>query len=317
MSADSQKVAVVGAGLMGTGIAYVFAAAGHRVDLFDPVPAALAEAPGRIAAIGAELDAPAAVALSDSLEAAVDGADVVIEAGPERLEVKREIFAQLVRQAPVWALLATNTSALPIAEIAAGLPTPERILGTHFWNPPQLVPLVEVVEAERTERGAVERMIAFLAKAGMRPVHVKADIPGFIGNRLQHAMKREAIALVAAGHCDAAALDEVARHGFGARLAAIGPLEQADLGGLELTLAIHETLMPDLDRTATPHPLLVEKVRRGEVGAACGRGFREWGEGEAEAVRARVKRELLRRRRESASEIGVGNRSVAWDTKRK
>jgi 3-hydroxybutyryl-CoA dehydrogenase len=142
----------------------------------------------------------------------------------------------------------------------------------------------------------------------MRPVHVKADIPGFIGNRLQHAMKREAIALVAAGHCTAEALDEVVRHGFGARLAAIGPLEQADLGGLELTLAIHETLMPDLDRTAVPHPLLVEKVRRGETGVAVGKGFREWREGEAEAVSARVTDELLRRRQLTASESGLGNR---------
>jgi 3-hydroxybutyryl-CoA dehydrogenase len=309
MSSESQRAAVLGAGLMGTGIAYVLAAAGHQVDLFDPVPEALAAAPGRIAAIGAELDAPATIALSDSLEAAVAEADVVIEAGPERLETKREIFAELVRRAPGWALLATNTSAIPIGEIAAGLPSAERILGAHFWNPPQLVPLVEVIEAERTEPGAVERMISFLAGAGMRPVHVRADIPGFIGNRLQHALKREAIAIVAAGHCDAAELDEVVRHGFGARLAALGPLEQSDLNGLELTLAIHETLMPDLDNTPTAHPLLVEKVRRGEVGASVGRGFREWGDGEAEAVRTRVRDELLRRRRESSSsKSAVGKR---------
>lgn len=308
MNPGGDNVAVVGAGRMGTSIAYALAAAGHRVEVFDPVEAARAAVPERLAAIEAQLDLAVAVGIHDSLAAAVQGADVVIEAGPERLDAKREIFAELVREAPVRALLATNTSAIPIAEIAAGLPTGERILGTHFWNPPHLVPLVEVVEAETTGAAVVARMVAFLRHAGMRPVHVKADIPGFIGNRLQHAMKREAIALVAAGHCTAEALDEVVRHGFGSRLAAIGPLEQADLGGLELTLAIHETLMPDLDRTPVPHPLLVEKVERGEVGVAVGKGFREWDEGEAEAVGARVTEELLRRRRMTASESAMGDR---------
>jgi 3-hydroxybutyryl-CoA dehydrogenase len=165
-----------------------------------------------------------------------------------------------------------------------------------------------VVEAEETEADAVARAMDFLRGAAMRPVHVKADIPGFIGNRLQHALKREAIAIVAAGHCDAAALDEVVRHGFGARLGVLGPLEQSDLNGLELTLAIHETLMPDLDRTPVAHPYLVEKVERGETGVAVGRGFRDWAEGEAEEVRERVTRELLRRRaaERTASNDGMG-----------
>jgi len=313
MNPRAENVAVVGAGRMGVSIAYALAAAGHRVAVFDPAPAARDAVPERLAAIAAQLgDGPGVeVGVHDRVATAVRRADVVIEAGPENLEAKREIFAELVGSAPVWALLATNTSAIPIAAIAADLPGAERILGTHFWNPPHLVPLVEVVEAEATSAEAVARMIDFLAGAGMRPVHVKADIPGFIGNRLQHAMKREAIALVAAGHCTAEALDEVVRHGFGARLAAIGPLEQADIGGLELTLAIHETLMPDLDRTPVPHPLLVEKVERGEVGIAVGKGFREWGEGEAEEVSARVTEELLRRRREhqrTSSESAVGNR---------
>jgi 3-hydroxybutyryl-CoA dehydrogenase len=310
MNPGAENVAVVGAGRMGTSIAYALAAAGHRVEVFDPTPAARAAVPERLAAIEAQLGTAVEVGVHDSLADAVAAADVVIEAGPENLEAKREIFAELIAAAPVWALLATNTSAIPIAAIAAGLPTRGRVLGTHFWNPPHLVPLVEVVETEGSDAEAVARMIAFLRAAGMRPVHVKADIPGFIGNRLQHAMKREAIALVAAGHCTAEALDEVVRHGFGARLAAIGPLEQADIGGLELTLAIHETLMPDLDRTPVPHPLLVEKVERGEVGVAVGKGFREWDDGEAEAVGARVTRELLRRRTETASESGNGNQSV-------
>lgn len=321
MSLGRENVAIVGAGRMGTSIAYALGSAGHRVDLFDPIEAARDAVPERLAAIEAQLGEPVAVGVHDSIVGAVAEADVVIEAGPENLAAKQAIFAELVRAAPVWALLATNTSAIPIARIAAGLPTAGRVLGTHFWNPPHLIPLVEVVEAETTDGEAVERAIAFLRGAGMRPVHVRADIPGFIGNRLQHALKREAIALVAAGHCSAEALDEVVRHGFGSRLAAIGPLEQADIGGLELTLAIHETLMPDLDRTAVAHPYLVEKVERGETGVAVGRGFREWDEGEAEEVGARVTRELLRRRvaeRTASNDgmgtvSGMGNRKVRSD----
>jgi len=321
MNLGGENVAVVGAGRMGTGIAYVLAAAGHRVDVFDPIEAARDAVPERLAAIAAQLGEPVAVEVHDSLTRAVAEADVVIEAGPEDLGAKRAIFGELIRAAPVWALLATNTSAIPIARIAAGLPTAGRVLGTHFWNPPHLVPLVEVVEAEATEADAVTRAMAILGNAGMRPVHVKADIPGFIGNRLQHALKREAIALVAAGHCTAEALDEVVRYGFGARLAAIGPLEQADVGGLELTLAIHETLMPDLDRTPVAHPFLVEKVERGEVGVAVGRGFRDWAPGEAEEVRERVTRELLRHRAEERTASndgmgtvsGMGNRKVRSD----
>lgn len=296
---------------MGSGIAHVLAAAGHRVELFDPDPSALAAVPGRLAAISSELGLealPGAVAVHDSLAEAVAAAALVIEAGPERLEVKREIFAELEAQAPAEAILATNTSALPIAEIAAGLRTRGRVVGTHFWNPPHLVELVEVIESEATEATVVARTIALLAEAGMRPVHVKADIPGFIGNRLQHAMKREAIALVAAGHCDAEGLDEVVKHGFGARLAVLGPLEQSDLNGLTLTLEIHETLIPDLDRTPGPDPYLVAKVRDGELGAATGRGFRQWADGEADELRGRVTEFLLRRRSEQATRTQMGAR---------
>jgi 3-hydroxybutyryl-CoA dehydrogenase len=311
VTAPPENVAVVGGGAMGSGIAHVLAAAGHRVELFEPDPEVRAALPERLAAVRGQLDLlcelPGSVSVHESLAAAVGGARFVVEAGPESLAVKREIFADLEAKAPAEAILATNTSALPIAEISAQMKSPERVLGTHFWNPPHLVSLVEVVESEATAEEVVARTMALLAAAGMRPVHVKADIPGFIGNRLQHALKREAIALVAAGHCSAEDLDEVVKHGFGARLAVLGPLEQSDLGGLELTLAIHETLMPDLDRTARAHPYLVEKVRAGETGAAAGRGFREWDGGEAQALRERVTNFLLRQREESTKQSDTGS----------
>jgi 3-hydroxybutyryl-CoA dehydrogenase len=287
------RIAIVGAGVMGTGIALVFAAAGHPVTLFDPDPAARDRTPARIRA-AADLAGVtyAEPQVADDLLYAVATADLVVEAGPEDLAVKRSLFTDLDRLAPATAVLASNTSAIPIGQIALDVRRPERVLGTHFWNPPSLVPLVEVVQGARTDPALVTWTIGILDRIGMKPVHVAADVPGFVGNRLQHALKREAIALVAAGVCSAETVDTVTRYGFGARLGIVGPLEQSDLSGLELTLAIHEVLMPYLDRTPQPHPYLLEKIAKGETGAAAGQGFRTWRPGEAQARQAEITREL-------------------------
>jgi 3-hydroxybutyryl-CoA dehydrogenase len=293
-----RRAAVVGAGVMGCGIAQILAAAGWLVCLHDPAPTALSAAPGRIRSglelVGRGAEPVLSLVRTDAdLAAAVEDAELVIEAGPERLAIKRRIFEELDALTLPETVLASNTSAIPIREIASRVVRRGRVLGTHFWNPPQLVRLVEVVQSDDTDPRHVAWTMAALAQAGMKPVHVKADIPGFIGNRLQHALKREAIALVAAGVCDAETIDTVVKEGFGSRLASIGPLEQSDLSGLELTLAIHEVLMPSLDVTPVAHPLLVEKVAAGELGAATGQGFRSWAPGQAAALRARVDRALV------------------------
>ncbi len=169
-----------------------------------------------------------------------------------------------------------------------------RVLGTHFWNPPHLVPLVEIVLMAEENRPAAEKAMALLRSIGRHPVLVNRDIPGFIGNRLQHALKREAIALVAAGVCDAETVDDVVKLGFGARLAVLGPLEQSDLVGLDLTKSIHDTLIPDLDVTPHTHPYLDELVAKGETGMKAGKGFRRWTPETAEAVRQRLRDFLAR-----------------------
>jgi 3-hydroxybutyryl-CoA dehydrogenase len=301
------RVAVVGAGVMGAGIAQVFVTAGVPVTIYDTAPAALDSVRSRVAEGLEILQIPNGKPLgllttADVLADAVLRADLVIEAAAERLAVKQAIFAELDRVAPPGAILASNTSAIPIRDITAGLRGRQRVIGTHFWNPPYLVPLVEVIQAAASDQAAVDWAIALLMRIGMKPVHVAADVPGFVGNRLQHALKREAIALVASGVCTAETVDTVTRFGFGHRLGIVGPLEQSDLTGLELTLAIHETLIPDLDRTPGPHPLLVEKVRRGETGAAAGRGFRTWAPGEADARRAEISRDLADHARRAASQ---------------
>ena len=172
------------------------------------------------------------------------------------------------------------------------------MLGTHWWNPPWLVPLVEVIEAEGTAPASVARMMGLLRSLGKTVVHVRKDVPGFIGNRLQHALWREAIALVQNGVCDAETVDTVVKAGFGRRLAVIGPLENADLIGTDLTLDIHAEVLADLDRTPGPLPYLADLVAAGRLGFKSGEGFRKWTPEEQAKLRRRVAAHL----KKSASE---------------
>ena len=287
-----ERIAVVGAGLMGHGIAQVMAAAGHRVAITDPVAEVLATVPGRVRANLERLDAttePAdAIEIHRELEDTVADADVVFEAAPERLELKQDLFERISRIVSPDTILATNTSVIPIGEIAVRTQDPGRVLGTHWWNPPYLVPLVEVVQADSTRPETVERTIDLLRRAGKSPVHVRKDVPGFVGNRMQHALWREAISIVDQGICDAEAVDRIVKESFGLRLSVLGPIENADLVGLDLTLDIHSYLLQHLEASGEPAPLLRALVDRGELGMKTGRGLRTWSEHEAETVRLRL-----------------------------
>jgi 3-hydroxybutyryl-CoA dehydrogenase len=297
------NIGVVGGGLMGHGIAYLLAAGGHRIGLFEPSADVRASLPQRLRSIVDLLGSDAAIldriSTHERLADAVGAASVVFEAAPEKLELKQRIFAELETLTGPDTILASNSSAIPSTEIARNLKRRERVVGTHFWNPPHLVPLVEVIQTEWTSDEVVRRTIDLLAAAGRRPVHVRRDIPGFIGNRLQHALKREAIALVASGVCDAETIDTVVKSGFGARMAVLGPMEQSDLVGLDLTLDISNVLVADLDRSAGPHPFLQEKVKAGKLGMKTGEGFRTWTLEQANEVRERLRRYLAEQARAS------------------
>jgi 3-hydroxybutyryl-CoA dehydrogenase len=290
-------IAVIGAGLMGHGIAQVFAVAGHRVTVTDPSGAALASLRERIAANLADLrlDVTAARRVDPvaDLATCVAQADVVIEAGPEDLGFKQRLFADLERLAPAHCLLASNTSVIPITDIMQGLASGHRAMGTHWWNPPYLVPLVEVIKTPHTDAGLAQAMFDLLAAVGKTPAMVEKDVPGFIGNRLQHALWREAVALVADGVCDAETVDTVVKASFGRRLPVIGPLENADLVGTDLTLAIHRTVLPALNRDAGPSPYLAQLVQQGRLGFKTGQGFRPWTAEQQAALRRRVLEHLL------------------------
>jgi 3-hydroxybutyryl-CoA dehydrogenase len=292
MAAAKETIAIVGAGLMGHGIAQVFALAGHTVHVHDAHREALDTLRPRIAKnladLGIEGGCEQRVFGHADLGATVAAADIVIEAAPEKLELKRAVFAELVRLAPKSALLASNTSVIPIGKIAEGLATRARILGTHWWNPPFLVPLVEVIGTPETSAAAIAAMIELLGSVGKTPVHVKKDVAGFVGNRLQHALWREAIAIVADGIADAETVDTVVKASFGRRLAVLGPLENADLVGTDLTLDIHNVVLSHLDRSPDPSPYLKSLVASGKLGMKSGEGFRGWTRDEADALRASV-----------------------------
>jgi 3-hydroxybutyryl-CoA dehydrogenase len=289
-----QKIGVVGGGLMGHGIAYSLSQRLRAiVELLGDDPRLLQR-----------------IAAHDSLAAAMHGADWVFEAAPEKLPLKQEIFAAIEKLVAPTTILASNSSAIPSTEIGRHLGHRERVVGTHFWNPPHLVPLVEVIQNESTSKEVVQQTMGLLRDAGKVPVHVRRDIPGFVGNRLQHAMKREAVALVAAGVCDAETIDTVVREGFGARTAVLGPMEQSDLVGLDLALDIAEVLYATLDRTAGPHPLLRDKVKAGKLGMKTGEGFRKWTAQEADAVRNRLSRFLAEQAKARRNSAGSRRSSV-------
>ncbi len=234
------------------------------------------------------------------LAAAVRDADYVVEAVLEDLPLKRTLFAEVEKHVRPDAILASNTSVIPITRIMEGLRDRSRALGTHWWNPPYLVPLVEVIGTQWTSPAAIDWTIALHKAAGKMPVHVKKDVPGFVGNRLQHALWREAIALVEHGICDAETVDTVIKASFGRRLAVLGPLENADLVGTDLTLAIHQTVLPDIERRPGPSPYLEALVASGKLGFKSGEGFRRWSAEEQAALRGKVLQHLKRARASDA-----------------
>ena len=296
-AAKTQPVAIIGGGLMGAGIAQIFAASGHDVIVYEPNAEVRAGVPGRVAdvlkLVGGDPAMIRHITVVDNMADAVGNAFYVTEAAPERLELKRGIFAEMERLAPRNAILASNTSVIPITRIAEGLATADRIVGTHWWNPPYLVPLVEVVQAAHTSATTIDATMQLLRSIGKQPAHVKKDLPGFVANRLQHALWREAIAMVAEGICDAATLDACVKSSFGLRLPVLGPLENADLVGLDLTLDIHKTIMPELDRHDRPHEFLEQLVAAGKLGFKSGEGFQHWTQPEMEAVRVRLINHLV------------------------
>lgn len=286
-SADDpiEKIGVVGAGAMGHGIAQVAAMAGYQVELFDIDAAALKRA---LAAVRRNLDAGvergvvdpstreaalAALSTTTVLEAAASGADLVIEAAPEQLELKRELFAQLDALSPPHAILATNTSSLSVTKIAAATERPGRVVGMHFFNPVHIMKLLEIVQGEETEERAVEIARAIGVAMGKTPIVVK-DSPGFASSRLGVILGLEAMRMVEDGVASAQDIDTAMELGYRHPM---GPLRLTDLVGLDVRLAIAQYLYRETGSDRFKPPEILERmVAEGKLGKKAGEGFYVW-----------------------------------------
>lgn len=277
--APVSSAAVIGAGLMGRRIAGMMGRIGIEVRLYDSNALVLGE--GLL--VARQLAPQATVEPASVLADCVDGVDFVLEAVVEDVTVKREVFRQ-VADVNDTAIIASNSSVIPIGVISEVAQDQRRCVGTHFWNPPDLIPIVEVVRGALTCEATMERTMQLMAAMGKLAVRVERDVPGFVGNRLQHALWREAIDLVATGVCDAATVDLVVRNTIGLRLAQMGPLENADYVGLDLTLAIHEQVLPSINADRHASPYLRELVEQGRLGAKSGQGFLPWPQGRREVA---------------------------------
>ncbi|HAT1612741.1 TPA: 3-hydroxyacyl-CoA dehydrogenase family protein [Raoultella planticola] len=297
-------LAVLGAGLMGIGIACHFARHGHRVRLYDTDPTRLAEVPAVAAAILHELQESGqfeaahqqavlarlagTTSLSDLAESTL-----LIEAIPERLPLKHALYAQLETLIADDAIIASNTSGLPPDSLAAGMVHPQRLLIAHFWHPPHFIPLVEVVPGSATRPDLPALVSDFFTTAALEAVVLQRAAPGFVGNRLQFALLREALHIVHSGIASPEVVDRVMRASLGRRYAMVGPLEAADMTGLATVQDICQHLLPELACGTQMMELVAEKVARGETGARSGQGFYRWDN--ARMARIQSRREHLLR----------------------
>lgn len=294
-----QKVVMAGAGTMGTSMAQIFAAHGYDTVLYNHREATLQKA-RRMVELNQEalvLSGELSQAESDAVKARIQltsdescfqDCDVVVESIVENMEAKHQLWQKISGLAREDAILTTNTSGLSITEIAKAVQRPERFCGMHWFNPPHLVPLVEVIKGEKTE-DQTARVVAELAeRIGKKAVTVKKDAKGFIGNRLQTAILREALHIVQSGIADAEDVDKAVKYGIGFRYACLGPLETADFGGLDIFYHVAEYLVPDLYSSQEVPSLLREKFEKGELGVKTGKGFYDYsGDKGEQAIRER------------------------------
>jgi len=294
------KIAIIGAGLMGFGIGVDFARAGYDVALWNTSPATSQQAMTRArkafdrmveAGFMTREEADSAYArlrpTTDMTEAAA-GADYVVESVLEQLPLKQDVFRQLDEVCPVPAILATNTSGLSPTAIATATTHPERVLVTHYFQPPHLIPLVEVVGGEKTSDETIATVLRVLTRMRKKAVRLLKEQPGFAANSMQGGMGRVAMELVQNGMCTPEVVDTVITMGFGRRLSTTGYFERLDIIGLDLVADVITA------QGGTPPPIIAERVERSELGAKTGKGFYEWTPESVEAFHYRQEMELLR-----------------------
>ncbi len=303
----NKNIGILGAGVMGCGIALTFALKGFDVKMLyvydDKQRGGQVEGMienlrvlcdnGLIAE--SEIEATVRrVSFTEDIRELADFADIIFECIVEKLEVKQEYFAKLDKLCPPSTILATNTSAISVTEIAEKSVHRERIIGTHFWKPAYLIPLVEVIKTKYVCECVVNQTYELLEDAEKMPVIVQKDVPGFLANRMQHALFREALSIVDNGIATPEDVDKAIKYGFGMRLGVMAPIEVMDSGGLDLTYNIHNYLFPHIENSTEPSKLLTDKLKEGKLGFKTGEGIMKWSSDEIENSQKNLIEGLIR-----------------------
>ena len=302
---EIRQIAVIGAGLMGHGIAQEFASAGYNVHMHDVTDERLKTARTQIES-NLSLLAENAVIQKESIEPTLqriqthtelptvtENADFVVEAIPEDLTLKQQIFEKLDGICPPHTILASNTTALMPSQIGVKAKRKDKILNTHYFNPPYLIPLVELIRSPNTSDETVAATFDLLTAIGKTPAIIEKEVPGFVGPRLQAALIREAFAIVEQGIASAETVDLVVRNSFGRRLSVAGPFEVFELAGWDLVLAAFEELYKDLNSSTDINPLLQQMVESGKLGVKSKEGFYNWTDAKVQAFRDRMNQALI------------------------
>jgi 3-hydroxyacyl-CoA dehydrogenase len=287
-----RRAAVIGTGTMGPGMGAVLARAGIETALYDVSAEALerARAASELAAgvldrLDAVMEDGGSLRFETELEAALDGSDLVLEAVPERLELKQEVFPQFEDVVAPEAVLASNTSGIPITKIANVCRHPERVVGLHWSNPPHLIPMIEVIPGEQTSQETVDAASALVRRIGYHPV-VEKEVAGFVENRILYAILRECLDLVDRGIIDPEGLDLNVRWGIGYKLAVIGPMELLDMAGLDIYNAVGSYLNPDLSTSGDVSSTIRDLIDKGRLGMKTGGGIYDYTPEQIDELRA-------------------------------
>ena len=287
------QVAVMGTGTMGPGMGAVLARAGMQVRMYDTSPEALERAKaGYDLAWGVldRLETPAvpggSAAYVDTVEGALDGAEFVIEAVPEKVDLKQQVYAEYEKHVGPDVILASNTSGIPATKIAEKLEHPERVVVMHWSNPPHLIPMIEVVPGEKTSKAAVDGTIAVIEDIGYYSCLLKKEVPGFVENRVLYAIMRECLALVDEGVIDREELDLNVKWGIGYKLAVIPPMQLLDMAGMDIYTSVASYLNPDLSNASEVSPTIRSLVEQGRLGMKTKGGLFDYTDEEVGQLRA-------------------------------
>ena len=298
MSQLKPRAVVIGGGTMGGGIAVAFAAGGYAVDVVSPSEKTRAGLPGRFAAglasLGVKADPGALGVYADFTGVPWPEVDIVVESATENLPLKQRLFAELEPLVRADVPLTSNSSSFPISEIGKGLQSQSRMMGLHFFMPAHLIPLVEVVRSVHTRVDLAESVGEIVRKLGKRPVQVKKDVIGFIGNRIQHALLREMLYIIDQGIASPEDVDATVRYSFGFRFAAAGPVMQKEHSGWDTTCAVSKIIYPHLCNDTGPAQVLQKNVAEGRIGFKTRQGFFKWDDESMAKERARYERALLK-----------------------